>query len=136
MSKPFSLSRQERLKSRKQIEALFLHGEALFIFPFRIKFSLHQQSDKPGMLFAVSVPKRIFKKAVCRNRLKRLTREAYRVAKTRLNHLLHNQEASMNMMFTYTHKELLSYAEIAKAMQQALLTLEGVLEKRLQKPDQ
>ncbi|MCC7029404.1 MAG: ribonuclease P protein component [Chitinophagaceae bacterium] len=127
MSKPFSLSKHERLKSKKQIDALFLHGEAFFIFPFKVKYHLDMNAELSGVHFGISVPKRIFKKATDRNRLKRLSREAYRLNKTALKEILMQKHLALQVMFMYSHPALLTYAEVEKGM---LLCLEK-LQKRI-----
>ncbi len=116
MSKPFSLSKHERLKSKKQIDALFLSGEAFFVFPYKVKYKIELQQDISELKFAISVPKRNFKRAVDRNRLKRMSREAYRINKVSLKNNLALENSSMQLMFIFTHKEIVSYSEIEKAV--------------------
>lgn len=116
MSKPFSLSKHERLKSKKQIDALFLSGEAFFVFPYKVKYKIELQQDISELKFAISVPKRNFKRAVDRNRLKRMSREAYRINKVSLKNNLALQNSSLQLMFIFTHKEIVSYSEIEKAV--------------------
>ncbi len=60
----------------------------------------------------ISVPKRNLKKAVKRNRVKRLIREVYRKRKQKLyDHLIENH-LSINFAIIYTSKEILSYHEL------------------------
>lgn len=122
MSKPFSLSKNERLKSKKQIDALFLTGEAFFIFPYKVKYTF--QKENPAELkFGISVPKRNFKKAVDRNRLKRLSRESYRLQKPDLKNDLLAKNLSLHVMFLYSHNEMLDYAETEKSMIKCVVKL-------------
>ena len=67
---------------------------------------------------AVSVPKRNFKKAVDRNYLKRLMREAYRLKK---QVILTPIEAQYSVMFIYLSQEKISYKELEPIMEQLLL---------------
>ena len=77
----FSLGTEERLKSRKLIGELYTRGQAVKAYPLRMVYlQIEHHSDFP-VKAAVSVPKRNFKKAVDRNRLKRLLRETYRSEK-------------------------------------------------------
>lgn len=56
---------------------------------------------------------RNFKKAVDRNRIKRLTREAYRLQKPILQEWLRKKDRSLALFFIYTGKELPDY-EVVK----------------------
>ncbi len=116
MSKPFSLSKNERLKSKKQIDALFLTGEAFFVFPYKVKYCFEIADEVSELKFAISVPKKNFKRAADRNRLKRVSREAYRLHKAVLKDELAVKKKSLNAMFIYTHNELLTYTEVEKTM--------------------
>ena len=74
-----SFSKKEKLKRKKLIEQLFLEGCSVTVFPLRLVYL--QTSFKDDMKIGVSVSKRNFKKAVDRNRIKRLLREVYRLNK-------------------------------------------------------
>ena len=83
LSGRFSLGQKERLKSSKSIEHLFSEGKAISAYPLRLVFVSKPNSTVP-MQCAFSVSKRHFKKAVDRNRIKRLLRESYRKIKPTL----------------------------------------------------
>lgn len=105
MAKQFTLGKDERLKSRKAIEQLFKDGKSFAVTPFRVYYS-------PGALalqFGVGVSTRNFKKAVDRNRIKRLMREAYRLKKNSLQLSLMEKHKGLNLFFIYTGKELPDY---------------------------
>ncbi len=116
LSKPFSLSKHERLKSKKQIDALFLSGKAFFVYPYKVKYIFTANNENPQLKFGISVPKRNFKKAVDRNRIKRLSREAYRLHKVPFQEMVLAGQLEVQLMFMYTHNELLPYADVKKAM--------------------
>jgi len=59
---------------------------------------------------------RNFKKAVDRNRIKRLTREAYRLQKGPLRELLEEKGRSLAVFFIYTGKELPEHAIVTQKM--------------------
>lgn len=75
----FTLSKEERLCSRKLIGQLFNGGTAQSVssFPLRAVY-MAAESTEPQASILVSVPKRCFRHAVDRNRIKRQVREAYR----------------------------------------------------------
>ncbi len=86
------LSKNERIVSRKLIEQLFTGGQShsLTAFPVRI---VYQQTSNPHSQILISVPKRRFKHAVDRNRVKRQLREAYRKNKQLLSSQLAEGQA-------------------------------------------
>lgn len=107
-----SFSKSERICSKKQIELLFGKAKGVFVFPFKVTYLLDNNNDKPTQIL-ITVPKRNFKKAVDRNRLKRLIREAYRKNKIILNQLSNNK---LQIAFVYIHKEIVPFAEVEKKM--------------------
>ena len=65
---------------------------------------------------AVSVPKRLFKKAVDRNLLKRRIREAYRLNKTELHELVLRKDLKLILLIQYKHREIAGYHAIEEAL--------------------
>ena len=80
------LPKQERLSGRKRIGTLFSEGSTGFVYPFRYVFALSDGGSGEGKVsILVSVPKKYHKRAVRRNKLRRRTRESYRLGKRRLS---------------------------------------------------
>ena len=78
----FTFKRGERLKSRKVIEQLFKRGQSFAQYPLRIVWvDMEERRSEFPAQFALSVSKKKFKRAVDRNRIRRLVREAYRLNK-------------------------------------------------------
>ena len=76
-----TLTKSERVCSRNTVEQLFGGGQsrAMSAFPIRMVYMItDRQEGEPAAQMLVSVPKRCFKRAVKRNRVKRQVREAYR----------------------------------------------------------
>jgi ribonuclease P protein component len=73
------------------------------------------------------VGKKQFKRAVDRNRIKRLTREAYRVQKTGLLQRCQEEDCNLRLMFVYIGKELPEYGAIQDKICQALQRLERLV---------
>ena len=105
--KKFTLSSEERLKSRKKIQELFAAGKAINLSPFKIIFQIH--TDPSPLQFGVAVGTRQFKKAVDRNRNTRLIRESYRLQKNELKDLLITKEKSLALFVIYTGKTIPDY---------------------------
>ncbi len=131
-------SRQERLKSKKVIARLFKEGHSFMAYPFKVVWvnnptpgpspdgrgvpprtapgsaSPLPSGEGPGVgsltQLAISVPKRHFKTAVQRNRLKRRIREAYRLHKAALYETL--SAGPVSLMLMYIAKEELPYRDI------------------------
>ena len=109
MIKRFTLGKDERLKSRKLIEQLFSEGKNFSLAPYRIYylFTSPAVARKPlPVQIGVGVSAKNFKKAVDRNRIKRVTREVYRIQKIELQNGLTKKGLHLDVFFVYTAKEL------------------------------
>ena len=71
----FRFPKSEKLKSSKTIELLFAEGQSFSNFPLKVIYLPQQTEQTTQATFAV--PKRNFKTAVMRNRIKRQLRERY-----------------------------------------------------------
>jgi ribonuclease P protein component len=128
MAKPFGLSKTEKLKSRKKIEALFANGKSFAMFPIRVTYVfLSVDDNKPLVQIGVTASKRYFKKAVDRNRIKRLLREAYRLQKTELVGALEKANTKVYLFFMYTDKNITSFDVVKTAMNHCLKRLQQKL---------
>jgi len=75
----------------------------------------------------VSVPRKNFKKAVARNRIKRLVKESYRKNKSVFYSFLEGRGEFCLLAFVYTARELLPYSEIENKIIISLQKLAGVI---------
>lgn len=132
MAKEFALGKNEKLKSRKQIDALFAGGKTFMSFPLRVSYQLApiEEGEKSGIQIGVSASKRNFKRAVDRNRIKRLLREAYRLQKKDIVTFLQANNLKGYVFFIYVDKSLPTYTTVFEAMTKCLKLLQKKAEKR------
>ena len=115
----FRFPKRQRLKSKKIIEQLFQNGKAINAFPFKLiylKTSLPE--DVPAQV-AIVAPKKHFKSAVKRNRIKRVMREAYRLNK---GLIFNNMEAQYALVILYLGREMPSFSKTEVGVKTLLTT--------------
>ncbi|HLF45610.1 MAG TPA: ribonuclease P protein component [Chitinophagaceae bacterium] len=136
MAKQFTLGKKERLKSRKQIERLFSKGKKFIVAPFRILYLTDLTPNAPGgpavkekslLQVGVAVSAKNFKKATDRNRIKRLTREAWRLQKNNLKEKLATGDQQLNVFLIYTAREMPVYNLVKEKVAVILQKLSGKL---------
>jgi ribonuclease P protein component len=94
-----------RLKSRKEIQSLFSSGKKVFANNL---MAVYRFPDTKELKVAISVPKKKFKRAVDRNRVKRLIRE-----ELRLRHQLFLEiNVGLSIMYIYNATALPAEGEI------------------------
>ncbi len=105
-----TFKKAERLHKKKIIKELFEKGSSFYLFPFKVIYT-PAPADVTNTQILISVPKRSFKKAVDRNKIKRRIREAYRLNKQSL-------KISDNILiaYLYTAKESLPFDKIESQM--------------------
>ena len=132
VSQQFTLGKDERLKSRKQIDQLFAEGKSFSINPFRVYYVLNGEGSKVNELqVGIGVGAKNFKKAVDRNRIKRLTREAWRLQKNELKEKLKANNKQLNVFFIYTGKELPDFKIVKDKVAVALKKLADKIDENI-----
>ncbi len=127
--------KEERLCSKTLIEMLFDNGSSFLLFPYRISYFFYTQPNHTSQIAAnqlpkktvcpvqilISVSKKKFKHATDRNRLKRQTREAYRLNKKTFYEAilpkLQDQNQALLFAVQYIHNTHHDYALLDSKMQ-------------------
>ena len=115
----FSFKKEERLCGKTLIETLLAKGKHGSVPGMRYLVRKNTGCEHARVL--ISVPKKIFKRAVKRNLCKRRIRECWRKQK----HLL-TCENGVDILFMYSSKEILTYDEIYTAIGLIIEKLNGV----------
>ncbi|GAB2622793.1 ribonuclease P protein component [Belliella aquatica] len=115
-----TLSKNERLHSKKSIKELFDKGSSFFLYPFKVLYLdlPLELIETNQVLFSVS--KKKIKKAVDRNQVKRRIKEAYRLNK----HLLANAEVKKKIALIYVSSDIPSFKKIEPVIQKILIKLD------------
>ncbi len=115
----FSFKKAEKLCSQKAIERLFSEGRSFAKYPLRLVWLPVEAVE--GAVYpvqtAMSVPRKKFKRAVARNRIRRLMREAFRMNKHRLYRELDIEKEQYVFMLIYTAVEELPLSQIEESVQ-------------------
>ena len=144
MSKQLTLGKNERLKSRKQIEKLFAEGKSFVVNPYRVYYLMNEMLNAQRSIpiaiginvqFGVGVSSKNFKRAVDRNRIKRLTREAWRLQKNDpiaigLREKLKSDNKQLNVFFIYIGKELPKYQLVFEKIKTSIEKLIKTIEQK------
>jgi ribonuclease P protein component len=121
MNRLQTFGKHERLKRRKAIGALFSGGHKCQAFPLRVLFVPVPAGQ--GLRAGVTVSSRYFKRAVDRNRVKRLLREGWRTVKAELCQRLQTEGRGLHLFFIYTGTEVPDYTLIREKMNRILQQL-------------
>jgi len=109
MTGKFTFSKQERLFYHKHIDLLFSGGNSFILHPLKVYYLKPDVTDDRTSRVLITVPRRKFKRAVDRNRLRRLIREAYRINK----HRLQDMQLHLHIGFVYIGNTVkIPYSEV------------------------
>ena len=120
--------RTEKLKSRKLIQQLFAEGKSVTASLVKCFYLVNPPELSETLQTGVGASARNFKKAVHRNRIKRLLREAYRLNNQPLHQKLEEKKIRLALFILFIGKELPTLPVIETAVQTALEKLRKTFE--------
>lgn len=128
------LTKGERLYLREEIERLHSRGRSFVSYPIRIVWlaepiATQSPGDQAQVAVITSVAKRRFKHAVDRNRIKRMTRSAYRLHKAPLWQVATQHHCTVRIALQSVAKTMPSYPELEQAVERAIARIVKEIEK-------
>jgi len=105
----FSFPAEERLKHKKLFESIFSKGKRTFKHPVLAIWSEVELSEDVPLQVGFVAPKKHFKKATDRNRVKRWMRESYRTQKHELEAQLKRQGKQLAVLFVTVSSDNISF---------------------------
>lgn len=120
----YSFSKAERICSKRVIDKLFAGGNtSMAVYPLRAVCMPVERESVPASIL-ISVPKRRFRHAVDRNRMKRQVREAYRLNKHVIWKALESKPYSLSIAFVCIADKPLASANVARSVKKILVRIE------------
>lgn len=114
----------ERIKSKLVLEKVYNEGLVLKSYPLKIKYLELDFKVGSNLQIVISVPKRIVKKAIARNRIRRQLKEIYRMNKAALLAHYSDQKQGLALFLIYTGKEKYSFEHLEKKLKELISKLE------------
>lgn len=101
-------------------------------FPYSVQWMVvdGDMVAQPTCQVMIVAPKRKFHHAVDRNRVRRLTRECWRVRKDQLYEFLDGQGMSIVLSLVYIHNEIMTFDQLGHKMDKLIAALEKDIQER------
>lgn len=125
----YTFGKTEKLKGRKLIGQLFTEGNSFFIAPIKVLWLDTVFAGHNPVKLLITVPRRNFKNAADRNRIRRLLSEAYRLHKHDLHQTLTKLGLQCVVAFVMTGRSMPQYYEAEQIIIMVLQRLQKEHEK-------
>lgn len=112
----YTLPKRERLHLKRDLDLLFGQGRSFVSYPLRVIYLVSREPQDERVQMMVSVGKKYFRRAVKRNRVKRLIRESYRLNKHSWLVELKEQRVWIKIGYICVSKDLPSFGEVERAV--------------------
>ncbi|MGB0424197.1 MAG: ribonuclease P protein component [Flavobacteriales bacterium] len=122
-----TFKKHERLTHRKVISLTFESGKVVKKFPFILLYRFDMRRSESPCQVMMSVGKRNFKKAVDRNRIKRLMKESWRLNKAELYKTIPSSDQQLFVILIYTGKTILTFEETQQKIKEVSVRLSSTL---------
>ncbi len=126
----YTFTKKEKLCSEIRLKALFAKGESFLIYPYRVSYIQNEKLAPAAVQLAFGVPKKIFKRAVKRNYIKRRLRECYRLNKHNLTAFCECKEITLSVFISYIAKDVVEYPILEKKMKAVVYRIQAEMEKK------
>ena len=107
------LGKSYSLCNKKEIDAIFEAGNKIKSYPFILMYKETDYKETVPFKIVFSAPKRTYRLAVQRNRVKRISREAIRLNKTLLESYLKSENKKLALFLLYTAKTEMSSKQLS-----------------------
>ena len=123
----FGFKRKNHLKSKVVIDEIFSKGRVITQKPFRLVFLELESPKTPTVEVMISVPKRQFKLAVSRNRIRRLISESYRLKTADFQQKMMAQNRHIAVAIIYIGRKEIGLSKLHPIMESVVEKLDSKL---------
>lgn len=123
----FGFKRKSHLKSKLIIDQLFASGKVITERPFRLVYLEMETPVEKGVQILISVPKKRFKLAVSRNKIRRMTSEIYRLGSVSFQHQIKEENRQIALAIIYIGNRRTDFIKSKEKLEVALQKLATVL---------
>lgn len=113
-----TLGKSERIYLRDELGRLFESKKSFVVYPFRVIYLEEPRGEVPTKMM-VSIPKKRLKRAVDRNRMKRLVRECFRHSKPMLEGVI-PKEQTLLIGFLFLDSRVRSHRTVERSLTEAV----------------
>ena len=123
----FGFKRKSHLKSKLIIDQLFASGKVITEPPFRLVYLEMEHPIEKGVQVLISVPKRRFKLAVSRNKIRRMISEIYRLGSVSFQHQINKENRQISLAIIYIGNRKMNSTQSKEKLELAIQKLAAVL---------